>query len=199
MEALRYCKQQYKLVILSNVDRASFRGACLGWGWRSMRCYTAEDIGSYKPDPRNFAYLLARLGGAWAWREQDILHVAQSLFHDHAPANAAGFASAWIDRRQDAGWGATVPPPDGVRWDWRFPTLGAMASAVEGVREGAGRKVSLPLPGGRRRCGFAGSASEQRPPAPNASRRGRARNKAAWLNHPTESQTSPRTRPAPPR
>jgi 2-haloacid dehalogenase len=52
------------------------------------------------------------------FKKSDILHVAQSLFHDHAPANAIGLASAWIDRRHGAlGWGATVPPPPGVRFE----------------------------------------------------------------------------------
>jgi len=48
------------------------------------------------------------------YRKSDVLHVAQSLFHDHAPANAIGLASAWIDRRHGTeGWGATAPPPAG--------------------------------------------------------------------------------------
>ena len=45
-----------------------------------------------------------------------ILHVAQSLFHDHVPARELGLASVWIDRRRGrAGSGATpeaVATPD---------------------------------------------------------------------------------------
>jgi 2-haloalkanoic acid dehalogenase type II len=130
-DALRRLQRRYKLVILSNVDRDRFRTSNPRLGVDFHAIYTAQDIGSYKPDPRNFAYLIERLAEQGIAREQ-ILHVAQSLFHDHAPANAAGLASVWIDRRQgDAGWGATSPPPEGVRWDWRFPTLGALADAVE--------------------------------------------------------------------
>jgi 2-haloalkanoic acid dehalogenase type II len=129
--ALRRLQQRYKLVILSNIDRDSFRATLPRLGVEFHAIYTAQDIGSYKPDPRNFAYLIDRLAEQGIARGQ-ILHVAQSLFHDHVPANAAGLASVWIDRRAgDAGWGATVPPPEGVRWDWRFPTLEAMADAVE--------------------------------------------------------------------
>ena len=127
--ALQYLKQHYKLVILSNVDRDSFAATLPRLGVTFDAVFTAQDIGSYKPDPRNFSYLLEKLG-AMGVAKGDILHTAQSLFHDHAPANAAGLASAWIDRRQDAaGWGATSPPPTGVHYDFRFPSMAAMAAA----------------------------------------------------------------------
>jgi len=128
-EALRYLKRHYRLVILSNVDRDSFRASNRRLGVTFDAVYTAQDVGSYKPDPRNFAYLIEHLAEDGVERRQ-VLHVAQSLFHDHAPANAAGLASAWIDRRHDkSGWGATAAPPDGVRYDFRFDSLGALAEA----------------------------------------------------------------------
>ena len=127
--ALQYLRQHYKLAILSNVDRASFAATLPRLGVTFDAVFTAEDIGSYKPDPRNFVYLIEHLA-AMGLDRRDILHTAQSLFHDHAPANAAGLASAWIDRRQDAhGWGATSAPPPGVRYDFRFATLAEMAEA----------------------------------------------------------------------
>jgi 2-haloacid dehalogenase len=56
--------------------------------------------------------------------------VAQSLFHDHAPTNALGLASAWIDRRAGVkGSGATPSPPAGVRYDFRFESLSELAAA----------------------------------------------------------------------
>jgi len=127
--ALAYLKQHYQLVILSNVDRASFAGSNKRLGVTFDAVFTAQDIGSYKPDARNFEFMLAHL------RERgiakgEILHTAQSLFHDHAPAKKFGLATCWIDRRHaDAGWGATMPPPDGARYDFRFPSLEAMAEA----------------------------------------------------------------------
>jgi 2-haloacid dehalogenase len=130
--ALAYLKQFYKLVILSNVDRKSFAQSSKRLGVAFDAVFTAEDVGSYKPDPRNFHYMIAALKQA-GQAESDILHVAQSLFHDHAPANAAGLRSAWIDRRAGAaGAGATPPPPAGVRWDFRFTS---MAELVEAHRD----------------------------------------------------------------
>ena len=129
--ALKYLKRYYKLVILSNVDRSSFSGTNLQLGVKFDAIYTAQDIGSYKPDPRNFQYMLEHLAALGVSKGQ-ILHTAQSLFHDHAPANALGLASAWIDRRhQLEGWGATAPPASTPRYDFRFTSLAAMADAHE--------------------------------------------------------------------
>jgi 2-haloacid dehalogenase len=129
VEALRYLKQHFRLVILSNVDRTSFQLTHRRLGVAFDGIYTAQDIGSYKPDPRNFAYLLEQLHRQGLAKSK-ILHVAQSLFHDHVPANALGLASAWIDRRHDVGGrGATAPVSADVRYDFRFTSLGALAEA----------------------------------------------------------------------
>jgi 2-haloalkanoic acid dehalogenase type II len=129
MQALRYLTRHVRLVILSNVDRASFQASQPRLGVTFDAVYTAEEIGSYKPDPRNFAYMLDRLA-ARGVAKADVLHVAQSLFHDHVPANAAGLASAWIDRRHaSGGWGATAPVAGEVRYDVRFTSLAELAAA----------------------------------------------------------------------
>jgi len=127
--ALQYLKRHYKLVILSNVDRESFAGSNVKLGVGFDAICTAQDIGSYKPDPRNFRYLidtLAKLG----FGRQQILHTAQSLYHDHAPAKASGLACAWIDRRHERqGWGATLPPAGTPACDFRFESLADMVAA----------------------------------------------------------------------
>jgi 2-haloacid dehalogenase len=129
VEALRYLKQHFRLIILSNVDRSSFRATNDRLGVTFDAIYTAQDIGSYKPDPRNFAYLVEHATQMGIPREK-LLHVAQSLFHDHVPAQASGLATAWIDRRHAAGgWGATAPVSSDVRYDFRFVSLGAFANA----------------------------------------------------------------------
>ncbi|MBV9735363.1 MAG: haloacid dehalogenase type II [Acidisphaera sp.] len=134
-EALKYLKQHYALVILSNVHREGFAGSNRRLGVEFDAIYTAQDIGSYKPDPKNFRYMLDHLAER-GYAKDDILHTAQSLFHDHAPAKRFGLAGAWIDRRHDqSGWGATMPPPDGAAYDFRFPTLQAMADAHRAERE----------------------------------------------------------------
>jgi len=135
-QALAYLERFYRLVILSNVDRASFARSNARLGVAFAAIYTAEEIGSYKPDPRNFRHMLDRLAEAGHPRHE-ILHVAQSLFHDHVPANRCGLNSAWIDRREGReGWGATPPPEAAVRYDFRFAGLAELVAAHRAERSG---------------------------------------------------------------
>jgi 2-haloacid dehalogenase len=128
-EALQYLKQHYKLVILSNVDNESFAASNKKLQVAFDAIVTAEDVGSYKPDDRNFRYLLETLGALGYGKEQ-ILHTAESLFHDHEPANRAGLASCWIYRRHaDSGFGATMAPSEMPKYQFRFTSLMEMARA----------------------------------------------------------------------
>jgi 2-haloacid dehalogenase len=128
--ALADLARRYKLIILSNVDRDSFAASNRRLGVTFTSVITAQDVGSYKPSPRNFEALLAerdRLGVP----RGGLLHVAQSLFHDHVPAKRAGLPTVWINRRHDRpGRGAALAPATAVTPDWEFPSLRAFADAV---------------------------------------------------------------------
>ncbi len=127
--ALQYLQQHFHLAILSNVDRASFMKSQARLGVVFDSVNTAQDIGSYKPDPDNFAFLLARLDER-GFDKAQILHVAESLYHDHRPANNIGLASAWIYRRHaQQGFGATLAPSTMPRFDFRFNSLAELAEA----------------------------------------------------------------------
>jgi 2-haloalkanoic acid dehalogenase type II len=128
-EALRHLKKHYKLVILSNVDNDSFSFSNEKLGVDFDAIYTAEDIGSYKPSPRNFHYMLDKLD-ARGIRREAILHTAESLFHDLEPAAELGLASCWIHRRHaQGGFGATMQPGTTPRHDFRFTSLAELAEA----------------------------------------------------------------------
>ena len=130
-DALARLARRYQLIILSNVDRTSFAGSSRRLGATFASVLTAQDVGSYKPSPRNFAALLAECDRLGIPRGR-LLHVAQSLFHDHVPAKAAGLPTVWINRRHaKPGWGATPEPEAPVRPDWTFPSMGAFADAVD--------------------------------------------------------------------
>ena len=133
-EALRFLKTRYRLVILSNIDRDSFAASNRKLGVAFDAVYTAEDIGSYKPSPANFRYLLRRLRDDFGVAPERILHTAQSLYHDHAPARACGLASAWIDRQrlsQGGSWGATTALDEQPKVDYLFFSMAEMAAAVK--------------------------------------------------------------------
>ena len=78
VEALGYLKRHYRLVILSNIDADSFSQTQPRLGVEFDAVLTAQAIGSYKPDRRNFEALVARLGETGVAAPQ-ILHTAQSL------------------------------------------------------------------------------------------------------------------------
>jgi 2-haloacid dehalogenase len=129
-DALTALGRRYQLIILSNVDTASFAASSRRLGVTFTSVITAQDVGSYKPAAANFEALLTEAGRLGVG-EGKLLHVAQSLFHDHVPAQRIGLRSAWINRRHGRpGWGATVPPPAGVTPDWEFPSMATLASAV---------------------------------------------------------------------
>jgi len=131
-----------KLVVLSNVDRASFAHtrAALERGFAFAAVYTAEEIGSYKPDLRNLEYAVTRLQAEDPSLEREqILVVAQSLPHDHVPARALGLSSVWIDRSGaltclDGEGVPTARTAKETFAKWRFRSLGEFANAVEEAR-----------------------------------------------------------------
>ena len=129
-DALRRLQQHYQLIILSNVDRASFAGSNRRLGVEFDQIITAQDVGSYKPNPANFAALARHVDTIGATGK--LLHVAQSLFHDHVPGKAAGLPTVWINRRHaQPGWGATPDPRASVTPDLEFPSMTDFADAVD--------------------------------------------------------------------
>jgi 2-haloacid dehalogenase len=127
--SLQYLKRHFKLVILSNVDNASFALSHKRLLVDFDAIYTAEDIGTYKPDLRNFDYMLENLASLDV-KKSEILHTAESMFHDHSPANKAGLKSAWIYRRHgDQGFGATMNPCTMPHTDFVFNSMADLVKA----------------------------------------------------------------------
>jgi 2-haloacid dehalogenase len=126
--ALRSLETRFRLGVITNCDddlfAASNRRLGIAFDW----VVTAQAVGSYKPNPRNFEAAFARIG----LPRERILHVAQSLFHDHVPAKALGLSTVWIDRRHGRpGFGAT--PPAVVTPDATFPDMDSFALAATGA------------------------------------------------------------------
>ena len=128
-DALAYLKKHYKLVVLTNTDNVSFSGSNARLGIHFDAIYTAEDVGSYKPSDRNFDYMLETLARQGI-RKDEILHTAESMFHDHGPANKYGLSNCWIYRRHEQeGFGATMNPGDMPSYDFRFNSMTDFAKA----------------------------------------------------------------------
>jgi len=131
--ALQSLKKRYKLVILSNIDNDTIARTISGplGGVDFDLVLTAQDIGSYKPDLKNFEYLLQKVKNELEVGKEQILHTAQSLRADIVPAMKMGITSAWIDREQQEEKMQRLKENGEVNFTWRFNTLGEMAEAVE--------------------------------------------------------------------
>ncbi|KAI4148952.1 MAG: hypothetical protein L6R39_002650 [Caloplaca ligustica] len=92
VDALRRLGEYYRLVTLSNVDRESFSATNAGplQDFPFDMVITAEDVGSYKPDLKNFEHMLAAVEDQFGVRKDQVIQTAQSQFHDHAPARKMG-------------------------------------------------------------------------------------------------------------
>ena len=127
--ALQYLKRYFKLVILSNVDRKSFAGTNSHLGVKFDAIFTAQEIGSYKPNSRNFDYMLDKLQKLGVKKRQ-VLHVAHDPHKDLRPAAAKGLATAGIDRRREiAPQDATLESAKAAGWDFSFPSLANLVMA----------------------------------------------------------------------
>jgi 2-haloacid dehalogenase len=104
--ALQRLKARFRLGVISNIDDDLFAATSRTLMVPFDFVVTAQSVGSYKPSLNNFQAALERVGTS----KQEVLHVAQSLFHDIAPANQLGVAAVWVNRRgaQD-GFGAVTP------------------------------------------------------------------------------------------
>ena len=130
-EALARLAKHYQLIILSNVHRDGFAGSNQRLRGDFAAIITAEDVGAYKPAENHFRALRhkpAELG----LDRTELLHVAQSLFHDHVPARREGLPSVWINRRHDRpGWGATPEPSEQWAYNLEFTSMAYFADAVD--------------------------------------------------------------------
>jgi 2-haloacid dehalogenase len=130
-DALASLARHYQLIILSNVHRDGFAASNRRLNGNFAAVITAEDVGSYKPMENHFRALdrtLAELG----IDRSELVHVAQSLYHDHVPARREGLRSVWINRRHDRmGWGATPEPSEAWSYDLEFTSMADFAAAAD--------------------------------------------------------------------
>ncbi|MGF6529825.1 putative hydrolase of the HAD superfamily [Paraburkholderia sp. GAS206C] len=129
--ALQRLRRHFRLVAMTNADRVALSAYAHTLGDPFDDSVTADETGVAKPDPQFFAYNRGRQS-AFGYKFGDILHVAQSQYHDIGVARELGYTVCWIERRQGLqGFGATPIPERVTTPDFRFATLKALADAVE--------------------------------------------------------------------
>jgi putative hydrolase of the HAD superfamily len=129
--ALQRLRRHFRLVAMTNADRVALSAYAHTLSDPFDDSVTADETGVAKPDPQFFAYNRGRQS-AFGYKFGDILHVAQSQYHDIGVARELGYTVCWIERRQGLqGFGATPIPERVTTPDFRFATLKALADAVE--------------------------------------------------------------------
>lgn len=140
-EALKRLQKRFKLVILSNVDRTLFERTLTNQMPEITfdAIYTSQEIGSYKPDPKNFEYLIEHCEKDLGVQKDKIIHTAYALPHDLVPAHKAGLASCWIERGVEfpnaCGGGTPDLYPGQLSFSWQFKTMGDMADYVDSLEK----------------------------------------------------------------
>lgn len=125
VDSLRRLHQRFKLAVISNVDNDLFVGTMRSLGVSFDWIVTAEKMRAYKPSPEVFEYALK----AFDIPKEKILHVAQSLFHDIAPAKAMGLSTVWVNRRRGKP-GAGATPPAEAQPDLEVPDLTSLVDMI---------------------------------------------------------------------
>jgi 2-haloacid dehalogenase len=128
-EALARLHERFRLGVITNCDSDLFAASSERLGTDFDWVVTAEAARAYKPALAGFELAFATIP---APRER-ILHVAQSLFHDHVPAKRLGLTTVWIDRRHDRPGSGATPPAEAAP-DATYPSMQAFADAVSAPR-----------------------------------------------------------------
>ena len=134
--ALQYLQKHYKLVILSNVDRDSFKFSEAKLGVTFDAVITAQDVGAYKPAFNHFNHALELINEKWGFKKHQVLHTFNSFFHDAFPANQLEISTAFIDRAPLAPGASAAPAtPLPPKLNFQFPTLQGLADAHKKLTE----------------------------------------------------------------
>lgn len=129
--ALKRLRKHFYLVAMTNSDNWALSHFARTLDQPFDDLVTAEMVGWNKPDPQVFAFTRGRLSKE-GFAFGDILHVAQSQYHDIAVARRLGYHTCWIERRKGKqGTGATPKVQTVAIPDYHFASLAELADAVE--------------------------------------------------------------------
>jgi 2-haloacid dehalogenase len=121
-DALTRLAERFRLGVITNCDDDLFELTAARLRVRFDWIVTAQQVRAYKPDPAVFRAAFERIDVP----RDRILHVAQSLYHDHVPAKRLGLSTVLVDRRHGlTGFGAT--PPATATPDLTVPDMATFA------------------------------------------------------------------------
>ncbi len=128
--AMAKLKGQYRLIAMTNAQRWAFEHFSAALGHPFHAAFTVDDTGTEKPDPAFFHQVFAFVEGEGASKD-DILHVAQSQYHDIGVSRDLGMTNCWIQRRHaQKGYGGTIAPAEFTTPDYHFTSMAELAAAA---------------------------------------------------------------------
>lgn len=130
LAALARLKARYKLVAMTNAARWSLDIFAQTLGNPFHDTVSVDDALCEKPDPMYFAFARGRLSRD-GYTRSDILHVAQSQYHDIGVAKGLGYTVCWIERRMGQGAGGTIKAAEQTVPHYHFATLAELADLAE--------------------------------------------------------------------
>ena len=131
VDALKRLRRHFRLVAMTNARRWALDHMAATLDYPFHDSVTVDDVRFEKPDPQFFAFTRGRLSTCGVFLE-DILHVAQSQYHDIGVAKRLGYTVAWIERRQGLkGFGGTLEVPELTKPDYHYASLSELADAIE--------------------------------------------------------------------
>jgi putative hydrolase of the HAD superfamily len=132
--ALASLARDYRLVAMTNARRWAFDFFAKELGNPFYAAFTADDTGTEKPDPAFFETVFDYVASE-GHSKDDILHVAQSQYHDIGISRKLGLTNCWIERRHaEKGYGGTIEPAEFTKPDYHFTSMAGLADAVAAAR-----------------------------------------------------------------
>ncbi|RUM03973.1 HAD-IA family hydrolase [Rhizobium chutanense] len=132
--ALAELAKNYRLVAMTNARRWAFDLFERELGNPFHAAFTADDTGTEKPDPAFFEKVFAYVASQ-GHSKDDILHIAQSQYHDIGISRQLGLTNCWVERRHaQKGYGGTIEPAEFTKPDYHFTSMAGLADAVAAAR-----------------------------------------------------------------
>ncbi len=126
VEALKRLSQRYRLVAMTNAQRWALDHFARTLGHPFWDSISVDEALTEKPDPVYFGFARGRISRS-GFVQSDILHVAQSQYHDIGVAKCLGYTTCWIERRQGLSAGGTIKAIAETTPDYHFATLAQLA------------------------------------------------------------------------
>ena len=121
----------HRLIAMTNAQHWAFKYFEQKLDKPFYAAFTSDITGTEKPNPAFFHRVFDFVTSEGNTKD-DILHVAQSQYHDIGISRKLGMTNCWIERRHaQPGYGGTIEPAEFTAPDFHFTSMATFADAVQ--------------------------------------------------------------------